>query len=163
MKRISASSTAESIRRCEKVAPATVNRELALFDKDGTVIDQTTAQDFFAAVANVNGFNPTFDPWSIFDPYSQRYFVLYEEVERLRRQQEENGELERRRRERRREEFLELIQRRIRSRFLHFADKDGHLKKLTERVAAGELDAYSACAQVLEDTEWLGKWLLENR
>jgi LAO/AO transport system kinase len=87
---------------------------------------------------------------------------LYEEVERRRRQQEENGELERRRRQRRREEFLELLQRRIRSRFLHFTDKDGHLRELTERVAAGELDAYSACAQVLEDREWLGKWLLED-
>ncbi len=87
---------------------------------------------------------------------------LYEEVERVRRQQEENGELERRRRRRRREEFLELLQRRIRSRFLHFAETDGHLKELTERVVAGELDVYSACAQVLEDREWLGKWLLEN-
>ena len=87
---------------------------------------------------------------------------LYEGVERCRRRQEESGELERRRRQRRREELLELLQRRIRSRFLHFAEKDSHLKELTERVAAGELDAYSACAQVLEDREWLGRWLLEN-
>ena len=83
---------------------------------------------------------------------------VYEELERRRRIQEENGELERRRRQRRREEFLEMLQRKVRARFLDFAEKDGQLKDLTERVVAGELDPYSACARVLDDREWLGKW-----
>ena len=87
---------------------------------------------------------------------------LHEELERRRRLQEENGELERRRRQRRREEFLEMLQRKVRARFLDFADKDGELKELTERVAAGELDPYSACAQVLDDRQWLGKWLTQG-
>jgi LAO/AO transport system kinase len=87
---------------------------------------------------------------------------VYEELERRRRIQEENGELERRRRQRRREEFLEMLQRRVRVRFLDFAEKDGQLKDLTERVVAGELDPYSACAQVLDDRQWLGKWLSQG-
>ena len=84
---------------------------------------------------------------------------LYEEVERLRLAQEANGQLEERRRLRRREEFLELIQRRVRGRFLEFMEKDGQLRDLTERVVAGEVDPYSACAQVLDDRQWLAKWL----
>lgn len=84
---------------------------------------------------------------------------LYAEVERLRRAQEANGELEERRRRRRREEFLGLIQRRVRGRFLEFMEKDGQLRDLTERVVAGEVDPYSACAQVLDDRQWLAKWL----
>jgi len=87
---------------------------------------------------------------------------LYEEMERHRRIQEENGELERRRRQRRREEFLEMLQRKVRTRFLDFAEKDGQLKDLTERVVAGELDPYSACAQVLDDRQWLAKWLTQG-
>ena len=87
---------------------------------------------------------------------------LYEELERRRRIQEENGELERRRRQRRREEFLEMLQRKVRARFLDFTEKDGQLKDLTEQVAAGELDPYSACAQVLDDRQWLGKWLTQG-
>jgi len=87
---------------------------------------------------------------------------LYEELERRRRIQEENGELERRRRQRRREEFLEMLQRKVRARFLDFAEKDGQLKDLTERVVAGELDPYSACAQVLDDRQWLDKWLSQG-
>jgi len=84
---------------------------------------------------------------------------LYAEVERLRLAQEANGQLEERRRRRRREEFLELIQRRVRGRFLEFMEKDRQLGDLTERVAAGEVDPYSACAQVLDDRHWLAKWL----
>ena len=84
---------------------------------------------------------------------------LYAEVERLRLAQEANGQLEERRRRRRREEFLELIQRRVRGRFLEFMEKDGQLRDLTERVVAGEVDPYSACAQVLDDRHWLAKWL----
>jgi LAO/AO transport system kinase len=84
---------------------------------------------------------------------------LYAEVERLRSAQEANGQLEERRRRRRREEFLELIQRRVRGRFLEFMEKDGQLRDLTERVVAGEVDPYSACAQVLDDRHWLAKWL----
>jgi hypothetical protein len=38
-------------------------------------------------------------------------------------------------------------------------DKDGQLRDLTERVVAGDVDPYSACAQVLEDRHWLAKWL----
>ncbi|MGQ9572808.1 MAG: methylmalonyl Co-A mutase-associated GTPase MeaB [Dehalococcoidia bacterium] len=87
---------------------------------------------------------------------------LYAEVECRRRVQEENGQLERRRRQRRREEFLEMLQRKVRTRFLDFAAKDGHLKELTERVVAGELDPYSACAQVLDDRDWLAKWLSQG-
>ncbi|MCJ7811480.1 MAG: methylmalonyl Co-A mutase-associated GTPase MeaB [Dehalococcoidia bacterium] len=87
---------------------------------------------------------------------------VYEELERRRRTQEENGELERRRCQRRREEFLEMLQRRVRARFLDFAEKDGQLRDLTERVVAGELDPYSACAQVLDDRQWLGKWLSQG-
>ena len=84
---------------------------------------------------------------------------LYLEVERLRLAQEVNGQLEERRRRRRREEFLELIQRRVRGRFLEFMEKDVQLRDLTERVVAGEVDPYSACAQVLDDRHWLAKWL----
>ncbi len=84
---------------------------------------------------------------------------LYAELERLRQAQEINGELEERRRRRRREEFLELIQRRVRGRFLELLEKDGALRELTERVVAGEVDPYSACAQVLDDSRGLGKWL----
>jgi LAO/AO transport system kinase len=84
---------------------------------------------------------------------------LYAELERLRLAQEANGQLEERRRRRRREEFLELIQRRVRGRFLEFMEKDGQLRDLTERVVAGEVDPYSACAQVLDDRHWLAKWL----
>jgi LAO/AO transport system kinase len=84
---------------------------------------------------------------------------LYAEVERLRIAQEANGELEERRRRRRREEFLELIQRRVRGRFLEFMEKDGRLRDLTERVVAGEVDPYSACTQVLDDRHWLARWL----
>jgi LAO/AO transport system kinase len=84
---------------------------------------------------------------------------LYAEVERLRLAHEANGQLEERRRRRRREEFLELIQRRVRGRFLEFMEKDGELRDLTERVVAGEVDPYSACAQVLDDRHWLAKWL----
>ncbi|UCH87576.1 MAG: hypothetical protein JSU97_04120, partial [Dehalococcoidia bacterium] len=62
----------------------------------------------------------------------------------------------------RREEFLEMLQRKVRARFLDFAEKDGQLKDLTERVAAGELDPYSACAQVLDDRQWLSKWLTQG-
>jgi len=87
---------------------------------------------------------------------------LYEELESRRRVQEENGELERRRRQRRREEFLGMLQRKVRARFLDFAEKDGQLKDLAERVVAGELDPYSACAQVLDDRQWLGKWLTQG-
>jgi len=87
---------------------------------------------------------------------------LYGEVERRRRVQEEDGELERRRRRRRREEFLEMLQRRVRARFLDFAEKDDQLKELTELVAAGEMDPYSACARVLDDRQWLGKWLTQG-
>jgi len=87
---------------------------------------------------------------------------LYQELERRRRAQEQNGELERRRRQRRREEFLELLQRRLRGRFLSFVEKDGQLKDLTERVVAGELDPYSACAQIIDNRDWLRRWLGEN-
>jgi LAO/AO transport system kinase len=88
---------------------------------------------------------------------------LHEELARRRRIQEENDELEKRRRQRRREEFLEMLQRKVRTRFLDFAEKDGQLKDLSERVAAGELDPYSACAKVLDDRQWLSKWLTQGK
>jgi hypothetical protein len=55
-----------------------------------------------------------------------------------------------------------MLQRKVRARFLDFAEKDDQLKDLTERVVAGELDPYSACAQVLDDRQWLSKWLTQG-
>lgn len=84
---------------------------------------------------------------------------LYLELERHRQTMEKAGEIERRHRQRRKEEFVELVQRKLRQRFLGLLEEDEELKALAAQVMAGEVDPYSASLQVLSGGRSLRKWL----
>lgn len=57
---------------------AAVNTQLALFDKDSNNLVETDLDAFFDDEAD--GFG-SFDPWAVYDRYSDRFIVLAEEVE----------------------------------------------------------------------------------
>ena len=57
---------------------AMVNYRLGLYEKDGTLIEDTDFRTFYDAVDH--GFK-IFDPWVVYDPYSNRYVAMAPEME----------------------------------------------------------------------------------
>jgi len=55
-----------------------VNVDIGIWNKNGTVVEIQTLDDFFEEVDQDYG---PFDPWATYDQYSDRYIVLAEEVE----------------------------------------------------------------------------------
>lgn len=90
---------------------------------------------------------------------------LYEEILKHRRAMEESGQLFERRRQQRRQEFLETIEQRITSRLVRLIERDGELSTYMEKVEGGELDPYSAAAEILRSQSLLDSWTrgLSNR
>jgi len=68
-----------------------------------------------------------------------------------RRYLEDHHLLEERRRRRRRAEILRVVELRSRDRALQAASRSGQLDQLAERVYRGEMDPYTAAAQLLDD------------
>lgn len=68
-----------------------------------------------------------------------------------RRYLEDHHLLEERRRRRRRAEILRVVELRSRDRALQAASRSGRLDQLAERVYRGEMDPYTAAAQLLDD------------
>lgn len=60
-----------------------------------------------------------------------------------------NGALERRRKARRREEILRIMEAQMRTRARELATRSGRLEQLADRVYAGELDPYTAAAELM--------------
>ena len=86
---------------------------------------------------------------------------LYHEIERHREYLEATGQLSQRRREQRKEELLHIIEQRIRGRLLHLVERDGLLLRALEKVERGELDPYSAAAEILSSKAFISSWLSE--
>ena len=86
---------------------------------------------------------------------------LYHEIERHREYLEATGQLSQRRREQRKEELLHIIEHRIRGRLLNLMERDGLLLRSLEKVERGELDPYSAAAEILSSKAFISSWLSE--
>lgn len=76
---------------------------------------------------------------------------LHDAIQEHRRNMEESAELERRRRERQRQEFTLVLKERVEAGIARLMSSDGALGEIGARVESGELDPYSAAAQVLAD------------
>ena len=86
---------------------------------------------------------------------------LYHEIERHRGYLEATGQLSQRRRQQRKEELLHIIEQRIRGQLLHLVERDGLLMGALEKVERGELDPYSAAAEILSSKAFISSWLSE--
>lgn len=86
---------------------------------------------------------------------------LYHEIERHREYLEATGQLSQRRRQQRKEELLHIIEQRIRGQLLHLVERDGLLMGALEKVERGELDPYSAAAEILSSKAFISSWLSE--
>lgn len=86
---------------------------------------------------------------------------LYHEIERHRGYLEATGQLSQRRRQQRKEELLHIIEQRIRGQLLHLVEGDGLLMGALEKVERGELDPYSAAAEILSSKAFISSWLSE--
>jgi LAO/AO transport system kinase len=86
---------------------------------------------------------------------------LYHEIERHRGHLEATGQLSQRRRQQRKEELLHIIEQRIREPLLHVMERDELLMRALEKVERGELDPYSAAAEILCNKAFISSWLSE--
>ena len=84
---------------------------------------------------------------------------LVAEIERHRQALVGSGRLAALRQEHRRKEFLHTVAYRMGERFLRLLESDGQLATYMRRVEAGELDPYSASAQILGNKTLLESWL----
>jgi LAO/AO transport system kinase len=83
---------------------------------------------------------------------------LYQEIERHRRVLESTGRLSEQRQKQRREELLHAIEQGVSERLSKLMEKDENLIALSEKVAKGELDPYSAAKDILSDRAILRGW-----
>ncbi|MFQ5825964.1 MAG: methylmalonyl Co-A mutase-associated GTPase MeaB [Dehalococcoidia bacterium] len=83
---------------------------------------------------------------------------LYQEIQNHHQALKDSGELTQRRREKRRREFLETVEQKVTTRLLELVEKDGKLQDYLERVEKGELDPYSASAEVLSSQVLAEGW-----
>ena len=83
---------------------------------------------------------------------------LYQAILKHRGALEDSGHLTEKRREKRKREFLETVEQRFTSRLLELIEKDGRLQDYLERVEKGELDPYSATAEVLRTAALAEDW-----
>jgi LAO/AO transport system kinase len=74
---------------------------------------------------------------------------LYGHIEAHRHAMEESGRLAQRRQEQRKREFLETIEQSITTSLIRQVESNGDLTAYMEKVAAGEIDPYSAARDVL--------------
>ena len=82
-----------------------------------------------------------------------------EAIHRHRQALEESGNLESNRRRRRAAEFFKDVEEKIGAGLHHMVATDGDLQSFLKRVEGGEIDPYSAAAEVLGDRELLRRWL----
>ncbi|HQG30738.1 MAG TPA: methylmalonyl Co-A mutase-associated GTPase MeaB [Deltaproteobacteria bacterium] len=88
---------------------------------------------------------------------------LFEKIEEHRRVLGETGHLQTRRQEQRVTEFMEIIEQKIKDFFKECKKEDTYLKKITEKVKAGELDPYSAAIEALGSNDLFQNLLMKMR
>jgi len=84
---------------------------------------------------------------------------LYEAIKSHRRALEETGRLEERRREQRRGELLKMVTESISSRLSEVMAEDEDFLSCLAKVEKGDMDAYSAYAEILNNKALIKKWL----
>lgn len=75
--------------------------------------------------------------------------ALYQKIDQHRRAIESTKRLSERRQQQRKREFLEAIEKKIHDKFLRLVEKDERLTAVLEQVEKGDLDPYSAAAQII--------------
>ena len=90
---------------------------------------------------------------------SQGIEELYEGIERHRAAMEETSHLAEKRRQRQRQEFMEVIEGRLEEKLSDIIQREGELNQVMLQVERGEIDPYSAAAQLLENDSLLRQWL----
>ena len=83
--------------------------------------------------------------------------ALYDAILEHRGAMEKTSHLERRRRERQRHEFARTLREALDTGIVRLMSKDGALSAVAARVESGDLDPYSAAAQVLGDSTMLSE------
>ncbi len=86
---------------------------------------------------------------------------LYQEIEKHREFLETTGRLSQWRSEQRKQEFMQTLKQTIRDRFFKLMEKDGLLMASLEKVESGELDPYSAAAEILSNKAFISGMLSE--
>jgi len=84
---------------------------------------------------------------------------LYQAIKKHKQTLEETGKLEERRREQRREELLKMIMESISSRLNQLMVEDGDFLSYLVKVEQGDMDAYSAYREILNNKTLAKKWL----
>jgi len=84
---------------------------------------------------------------------------LYQAIEEHKQTLEETGKLEERRRGQRREELLKMIIENISSRLNELMVEDGDFLSYLVKVEEGDMDAYSAYREILNNRTLAKKWL----
>jgi LAO/AO transport system kinase len=84
---------------------------------------------------------------------------LYEAIRNHRRALEESGRLEERRREQRRGELLKMVTENVTSKINELMTKDADFLSCLTKVEKGDMDAYSAYAEIMDNKTLVKKWL----
>ena len=84
---------------------------------------------------------------------------LYQAIKKHKQTLEETGKLEERRREQRRGELLKMIMESISSRLNELVAEDGDFLSYLVKVEQGDMDAYSAYKEIMNNRTLVKKWL----
>ncbi len=83
---------------------------------------------------------------------------LYGQIEKHQQALNETGRLSQRRQEQRRREFLKIVERKLSDELLKLVEQDKELARHMAMVEAGEIDPYSAAAEILRPRTLLANW-----
>jgi LAO/AO transport system kinase len=126
--------------------------------------DRAGTDDMVMGLQNILGFSPENHWWQ--PPILTTEAVnnvgteeLYEAIKDHRRALEETGRLEERRREQRKGELLKMVTENVTSRIKELMTKDADFLSCLTRVENGDMDAYSAYAEIMNNKTLLKKWL----
>ncbi|MEE9325628.1 MAG: methylmalonyl Co-A mutase-associated GTPase MeaB [Dehalococcoidia bacterium] len=83
---------------------------------------------------------------------------LYGEIQKHKEALEVSGRLAEKRQERRKKEFIQAVEQSIGAKLTELIGRDEALTTFIDRVAAGDIDPYSAASEVLRDKDLLRRW-----
>src|SRR4030042_1405142 len=125
--------------------------------------DRPGADQLVAELESMLSLNPKNPQWQV--PILTTQAVnnigieeLYQEIERHRSVLETTGQLSLQRQKQRREELIKAIEQEVSDRLSRLMEKDENLIALSEKVARGELDPYSAARDILSNSAMLRGW-----
>jgi LAO/AO transport system kinase len=131
-------------------------------------VDREGADRLLAELRMMREIQPAPEAWDIPIMATQAHQgvgidELYAKIGAHRQFLEESGELQRRRAQHRGNELWELVEHQLMQRLTRRVREDRQLAALVEDVMQGKLDPHTAAAQMLDDEDFLRRWLLARR